>query len=426
MAELILGEVLSYAGDPFAEGPEAARHWSRGGVLVVDGRIAAVGDGSELRAAHPGATVTDMGAALLSAGFVDAHVHYPQTAIIASWGKRLIDWLNLYTFPEEMRFADPAYAQGVADRYLDLTLANGTTSFCTYATIHPASVEAIFGAARNRGSRIWAGKTCMDRNAPDGLRDDAQSAHDDSARLLAQWHGVDRLSYVITPRFSPTSTPDQLAALGALWAANPGCLMQTHLSEQTDEIAWVMGLHPQARDYLDTYEAHGLIGPGALFGHAIHLTARERARLAEADASLIHCPTSNTFIGSGLFDMGLAATHRVGLATDTGGGSSFSMLRTMAAAYEVAQLRGNPLHPAQLWWLATQGSARALRADHLIGNLAPGMEADLIAVDLASTPAIAQATARAGDLWQALFPTIMMGDDRAIRGVWLGGRRAVG
>ena len=217
----------------------------------------------------------------------------------------------------------------------------------------------------------------------------------------------------------------QLAALGALWAGNPTCLMQTHLSEQTDEIAWVKSLYPQARDYLDTYEAHGLLGPGALFGHAIHLEPRERDRLREADASLIHCPTSNTFIGSGLFDMdGLSREgQRIGLATDTGGGSSFSMLRTMAAAYEVAQLRHRALHPAELWWLATQGSARALRAGDRIGNLAPGMEADLVVIDLASTPAIEQATRRAEDLWQQLFPTIMMGDDRAIAEVWIGGKR---
>lgn len=425
MADLILGQVLSFTGDPFVEGREAARHWPRGGVLLEAGRILAVGDADDLRARHPQAHVTDHGSHLISAGFVDAHAHYPQTAIIASWGKRLIDWLNSYTFPEEMRFADPAYAAEVAARYLDLTLANGTTSVCTYCTIHPASVDAIMDAAHARGQRIWAGKTCMDRNAPEGLRDTAQSAHDDSAALLARWHGVDRLSYVITPRFSPTSSPEQLAALGALWAANPDCLMQTHLSEQTDEVAWVRDLFPKARDYLDTYEAHGLLGPGGLYGHAIWLTDREKARLAEVDASLIHCPTSNTFIGSGLFDMaGLrAAGLRLGLATDTGGGSSFSMLRTMAAAYEVAQLRGTALHPAQLWWLATQGSARALRADHLIGNIAPGMEADLVVIDLASTPAIDQATRRADTIWQALFPTIMMGDDRAIVECWVGGVR---
>ena len=423
--QLLTGQVLSFDSDPFVDGPEAARLDTRGGVLIDAGRIVAVGAADALLASHPQASVTDHGRALISAGFVDAHVHYPQTAIIASWGKRLIDWLNTYTFPEETRFADPAYAAEIAARYFDLTLANGTTTVCSYATIHPASVDAFFSAAQARGVRALAGKTCMDRNAPEGLRDTAQSAFDDSARLLAKWHGVDRLSYVITPRFSPTSTPEQLEALGALWAANPGCLMQTHLSEQTDEIAWVKALYPTARDYLDTYEAHGLLGPGGLYGHAIHLTARERDRLREVDASLIHCPTSNTFIGSGLFDMaGLkSAGHRIGLATDTGGGSSFSMLRTMAAAYEVGQLRGTALHPAQLWWLATEGSARALRMDDRIGNIAAGMEADLVVIDLASTPAIAQTAARAGSLWEAVFPTIMMGDDRAIAATYVAGRR---
>ena len=424
MSDLILGQILTFSGDPFTEGLSAVRHLSHGAVLVEAGKLQAVGEADALRAAHPTAKVTDYGRHLISPGFIDAHVHYPQTAIIASWGKRLIDWLNSYTFPEETRFADADYAREVAARYCDLTLAQGTTSFCTYATIHPESVDAIFGAAQARGQRIWAGKTCMDRNAPGGLRDTAQSAHDDSKRLLQAWHGVDRLSYVITPRFSPTSTPEQLSAMGALWAENPGCLMQTHLSEQTDEIAWVKSLFPTARDYLDTYEAHGLLGKGGLYGHAIWLEEREKARLAEVDASLIHCPTSNTFIGSGLFDMaGLkAAGHRVGLATDTGGGSSFSMLRTMAAAYELGQLRGRALHPAELWWLATAGSARALHADHQIGTLAPGMEADLVVIDLASTPAIEQATRRAADIWQAIFPTIMMGDDRAIHATWINGK----
>lgn len=427
MADLLLGQVLSFAGDPFREGVEAARHLTHGGVLLEDGRISAVGPAEALCRAHPQAQVTDYGRHLISAGFVDAHAHYPQTAIIASWGKRLIDWLNLYTFPEEMRFADPDYAALIAERYFDLTLANGTTSVCTYCTIHPASVEAFFAAAARRGQRVWAGKTCMDRNAPEGLRDTAASAYDDSKRLLHRWHGAGRASYVISPRFSPTSTPDQLAAMGALWAEHPDCLMQTHLSEQTDEIAWVRSLYPTARDYLDTYEAHGLLRKGGLYGHAIWLEEREKARLAEVDASLIHCPTSNTFIGSGLFDMGglKAAGHRIGLATDTGGGSSFSMLRTMAAAYEVGQLRGRALHPAELWWLATQGSATSLHADDRIGNIALGMEADLVVIDLASTPAIAQASARAEDIWQAIFPTIMMGDDRATHAVWVGGQKLV-
>jgi guanine deaminase len=424
--KLICGQLIWFEGDPLRQGLGVARHLAHGAVLVNAGRIVARGEAAALRAAHPHVPAIDHGNALISAGFVDAHVHYPQTAIVASWGKRLIDWLNSYTFPEEARFADPAYAAAIADRYLDLVLARGTTTVCTYATIHPASVDAIFAAAQARGLRLFAGKTCMDRNAPENLRDTAQSAYDDSKALLEKWQGTDRLGYVITPRFSPTSTPEQLSALGMLWREYPDCLMQTHLSEQTDEIAWVRDLFPQSRDYLDTYEAQGLLREGAVFGHAIHLTEREKSRLAEAGASVVHCPTSNTFIGSGLFDMTLAQTLPVGLATDTGGGSSFSMLRTMAAAYEVAQLRGQSLHPAQLWWLATMGSARALKADHQIGNIAPGMEADLVVIDLASTPAIAQASARADDLWQAIFPTIMMGDDRAVQCVYVVGQQVMG
>jgi guanine deaminase len=425
-AHLLLGQTLSFTGDPFAEPWDTCvAHHERGGVLVEDGLVRAVGDGAALRAENPGATVADYGRDLILPGFVDAHMHYPQTGIIASWGKRLIDWLNTYTFPEEMRFADPAYAAEVAGRTLDLALAQGTTTLCSFCTIHTESVDAFFEAAQARGMRVVAGRTCMDRDtAPEGLRDTARAAHDESAALIARWHGRGRATYAITPRFSPTSTPAQLEALGALWAANPTCLMQTHLSEQVDEVAWVRRLYPGARDYLDTYEAHGLLGAGGLYGHAIHLEPREIDRLAEVGAAAIHCPTSNTFIGSGLFDLaGLKARElTVGLATDTGGGSSFSMLRTMAAAYEVAQLRGQAIHPAQLLWLATEGSARALHLEGVVGSLRPGAEADLVVLDLASTPAIAQRARRAGDLWEAVFPTLMMGDDRAIRATWVAGR----
>lgn len=427
-AKLILGQTLRFADSPFDVPVEDAALWERrGGVLVEDGRIVALGAADDLRAAHPECEVADYGDCLVAAGFVDAHVHYPQTAIIASWGKRLIDWLNAYTFPEEMRFADRAHADATARRYLDLTLACGTTTVATYCTIHPESVDAIFEAAQARGQRIVAGKTCMDRNAPEGLLDTARSAYDDSRRLLEKWHGTGRASYAVTPRFSPTSTPEQLEALGALWAEFPDCLMQTHLSEQTDEVAWVRELFPEARDYLDTYERFGLLGPGAVYGHAIHLEPRERDRLREADAALVHCPTSNTFIGSGLFEMRdlSALGHRIGLATDTGGGSSFSMLRTMAAAYEIGQLGGFPLHPAQLFWLATVGSARSLRLESSIGNLVKGAEADLVVLDLASTDAIRQRAERAETEWELLFPTIMMGDDRAVRAVWVDGRQVL-
>lgn len=426
---LLLGATLSYSGNPMQRAWEdAVKIDTEGGVLIEDGRIAAVGNGERLRADHPQAEVTRYADALICPGFVDAHVHYPQTAIIASWGKRLIDWLNTYTFPEEMRLSDPAYAGDIAARYLDLTLAHGTTTVASYCTIHPHSADALFQAAEDRGQRIVAGKTCMDRNAPEGLRDTVQSAYDDSKALIERWHGKGRASYAITPRFSPTSTPEQLSALGTLWAEHPTCLMQTHLSEQTDEIEWVRGLFPEARDYLDTYETHGLLGERGLYGHAIHLEPREIDRLAETGGALVHCPTSNTFIGSGLFDMtGLAARGiPLALATDTGGGSSFSMLRTMAAAYEVGQLRGTPLHAAQLIWLATAGSARSLHLQDHVGSLATGMEADITVLSLDSTPAIAQRHAAAKDIWESLFATIMMGDDRAIANVWVAGARRGG
>ncbi|MAY86930.1 MAG: guanine deaminase [Pseudooceanicola sp.] len=421
---LIAGRILSFDAMPEPGAPTDSARVDEA-LALSGGRIVARGTRAEMRAQFPGASLDDQGTRIVMAGFVDAHVHYPQTAIIASWGKRLIDWLNSYTFPEEMRFADPAYAGEIAARYLDLTAANGTTTVCSYGTIHTASVDAFFAEAQKRNQRVVAGKTCMDRDtAPEGLRDTAQSAYDDSRALIDRWQGVGRLGYAITPRFSPTSTPDQLQALGALWAEHPECLMQTHLSEQTDEIDWVLGLYPGARDYLDTYEAYGLLGARGVYGHAIHLEPRERDRLAEVGAALVHCPTSNTFIGSGLFDMGglLAAGQRIGLATDTGGGSSFSMLRTMAAAYEVGQLRGRALHAAELFWLATAGSAQALHLGARIGNAAPGMEADLIALDPGATPALAQRIARAEDIWDELFALIMLGDDRAIAQVWIAGQ----
>jgi guanine deaminase len=425
MKRLILGQTLALTADPFQAPPEdCAAHTSRGAVLTENGLIRAVGEADALRAAHPDAAATDMGDALLLPGLVDCHAHYPQTGVIASWGRRLIDWLNGYTFPEEARFADPAYARAQAELYLDLALASGVTTASLYATVHPGSAEAVFAAAEARGLRLAAGKVLMDRNAPENLRDDPQSAYDDSKALIDRWHGRGRLTYAITPRFAPTSTPEQLEAAGSLRAEHPDCLMQTHLCEQPEEIAWVRELYPDDPDYFGVYQSRGLAGPGAIMGHAIHLTSRERAALAETGTGVAHCPTSNTFIGSGLCDVaGLrAAGIPVGLATDVGGGSSFSMLATMRAAYEVAQLRGTALHPAQLLWLATEGSAQVMRLSGIVGRLAPGAEADLIALDLSATPVLAQRTARAGSVWEALFAAVILGDDRAIRAVWSGGR----
>ncbi len=422
---VLLGQVLTLKNSPFQYAlGDIVQYEHRGAVRICNGKIAEVGSAETVLKGRFDSQIINYGDKLLLAGFVDAHVHYPQTAIIASWGKRLIDWLNTYTFSEEMRFGDSAYAEQQAHAYLDLAVSHGTTSFATYTTIHPESVDAIFEAASRRGIAVAAGKTCMDRNAPAGLCDTAQTAYDDSKALIGKWHGTGRCQYAITPRFSPTSTPEQLSVLGALWREHSDCLMQTHLSEQVEEIDWVKTLYPEARDYLDTYERAGLLGEKALFGHAIHLTEYEKARIKEVGASLIHCPTSNSFIGSGLFDMaGLSASRqRIGLATDTGGGSSFSMLRTMAAAYEIGQLNAGPLHPSELLWIATMGSAQALHLSDEIGSLTAGKYADIAVLDLYSTPAIAQRAGRAEDIWSSLFPTIMMGDDRAVHAVWAAGQ----
>lgn len=424
---LLTGRVLRFHADPFLSPPSKAAEVDEA-ILLIGGRIEEIGDAATLAAAHPDAAQIDYGNKIISAGFIDSHNHYPQTGIIASWGKRLIDWLNTYTFPEEMRFGDAAYAVEVSERYLDLLTANGITSAAAFCTIHPQSVDALFSAADVRGMRLTAGKVMMDRNAPDGLKDTAQSGYDQSKALIDRWAGRGRLSYAITPRFAPTSTPEQLAAAGALWAERPDCAMQTHLSEQTEEIAWMKDLFPDDPDYLAVYQRYGLCGPGAIMGHSIHLTDREVSALRDTGAAVAHCPTSNAFIGSGMCDVtGLrAAGVQVGLATDVGGGSSFSMLATMRSAYEIGQLRGDALHPAQLWWLATAGSAAAMRVGDKIGGLTPGMEADIVILDPDATPVLAQRTQRAEDIWDILFALIILGDDRAIHQTWVNGKELKG
>jgi len=417
---------LHFVGNPFEIGAEGAlRHEPDGAIVFTAGHISALGAADAVLAENPGAEIIDLGRSVIAPGFVDCHVHYPQTGIIASYGAQLLDWLTLYTFPEETRFADVGHARAAARLFFDEQLRNGTTTSCSFCTIHPESVDAFFEEAARRGAFALGGKVMMDCNAPDGLRDTAQSGYDDSKALIGRWHGRGRARYAVSPRFAPTSSRAQLEAASALWREFPQCLMQTHLSENNAEIAWVRTLFPECADYLDVYDRFGLLGPKAVFGHAIHLSGREADRLAEAGASVAHCPTSNHFLGSGECDVtGLSKQGvRVGLATDTGGGSSFSMFQTMKAAYEVAQRRGASLPCAHLWWLTTQGAARALHSDERIGNLAVGLDADAIVFDLDSTPLIAQRVARAENFAEALFAQIILADDRAIRQTWVNGQK---
>ncbi len=422
--KLILGQTLGFNQDPFFGSIQAATAYnSSGAIYIKDGLISDLGNRTELLSKYRDVPTFDYSNYLLTAGMIDSHAHYPQTRIIASWGARLIEWLNTYTFPEEEKFGDIDYARQTAEFYIDTLLKNGITTASTFCTIHPVSVDAIFESALSRGMRIVAGKTCMDRNAPPGLLDTVNSGYDDSKRLLERWHNKDRLSYAISPRFAPTSSAEQLEALGSLWQEYPDCLMQTHLSEQVEEIAWVGSLFPSRKDYLDVYQHFNLLGKRGLYGHCIHLSARELDRLKEVEGKLIHCPTSNLFIGSGLFRTWdrKADGLNVGLATDTGGGSSFSMFRVMASAYEVSQLCGHALHPSQLFWLATVANAQALHMEDTIGNLQIGLEADIIAIDLYSTEVISQRSKDAENIWDKLFPTIMMGNQSAIRNVWVAG-----
>jgi len=424
---IVRGHTIALRHDPFAGDPAGALVTdSDGAVLIEGGRIVEVGHGADLVARHPGVNVAAYPGHFILPGFVDAHVHYPQIGVIASYGRQLIEWLSTYTFPAELAFEDPAHAAAMAELYLDECLRNGITAASVYCTVHPQSAEALFAAAERRGMAMAAGKVLMDRNAPPGLCDTPKRAYDESAALIARWHGKGRARYVVSPRFAITSTPEQLEAAGALWRAHPTTLMQTHIDENAAEIAWVRDLYPAEPDYLGVYERFGLVGPGANFGHAIHLTPRERRRFIETGSGISHCPTSNLFLGSGLCDVhGLSGVGvPIGLGTDVGGGTSFSMFATMRAAYEIAQLRGRSLHPAEALWLATQGGAKVLGMADRIGGLASGHDADLVILDPASTQLLANRMSRVRDVGEALFAQMVLADDRAIRAVYVAGRLA--
>ncbi|PVE45902.1 guanine deaminase [Pararhodobacter aggregans] len=423
MDERILrGRVLRFLRRPEGVGDTAAFElFDDGAVHVRDGLIAWVGDFAQ---APAGIAVTDHRPHLITAGFIDAHIHFPQGQITASWGAQLLDWLNTYTFPAETAFADPAHAARMATAFYDLLLRNGTTTASAFCSVHPASVEAYFAEGQKRGMRMLGGKVLMDRNAPAALLDTPQTAHDDSAALIARWHGRGRALYAISPRFALTSTPAQMEAAGALIAAHPECHVQTHLSENTDEIALACALYPEARGYLDIYDRYGMLGPKALLGHAIHLTEAERDRIAETGSHAVHCPTSNFFLGSGLFDEAALAARGAtsAIATDIGAGMSWSMLRTGGAAYAVAQLQKRSLDPFTAFWWITRGNAEVLGLADRIGTLQPGSEADLVVLNSHATPDLALRMEAARDLKDELFALLILGDDRVVAETYVAGK----
>lgn len=403
--------------------PEAVEHYPDGLLVVEDGLVLAIGAYADLAPRFADVPVEAL-PGLLVPGFVDAHVHYPQVERIASHGAQLLEWLTTHIFPAEAAFADRAHADGVAAFFLDELLRNGTTSALVFSTVHAASVDALFEAALARDMRIVSGKVLMDLGPP-GLCDTVADGRAETEALIARWRGRGRLGYAVTPRFALTSSNEQLADAGALLEAHPEVLLHTHLAENHDEIAAVGTRFPDARDYLDVYDHFGLVGPRSVFAHCIHMSDPAMARMAEAGAGIAFCPTSNLFLGSGLFDLAQADRHGVkaGVGTDIGAGTSLSLLHTLGEAYKTCQMRGAALDPFRALHLATTGGARVMGIADRVGALQPGQEADFVLLDPAATPLLARRTTGAS-LHDRLFALQVLGDDRAVAATYLRGRRA--
>jgi guanine deaminase len=424
----VRGRLVWFADDPFAAGARALRHEADGIVVTANEHITMVGSAAEvLPLLPPDCRVDHYPGCLISPGFIDTHVHYAQTGIIGAHGTQLLDWLDRYAFPAELEMRDRAKADAMARVFCDELIRNGTTTALVFCTVFPESVDALFEEAARRNLRIIAGKVLMDRHAPAALLDTPRSSYDQSKALLKKWHGRGRASYAITPRFAPTSTAEQLELAGALWAEHPETYVHSHLSENAAECAWVRELFPDHERYLDVYEAFGLTGRRAVFAHGVHLEDEDFALCHHTGTALAHCPTSNLFLGSGLFNLGLATREdrrvRVGLGTDVGAGTSFSMLATLNEAYKVAQLTGSMLDGVRGWYLATRGGADALDLGGKIGSLEPGCEADMIVIDPAATPLLKLRSERCQSIEELLFVLMTLGDDRAIRATYVAGTK---
>ncbi len=410
--------ILDFIHDPsVSSATQSYRYFEDGLLLVEQGRVVACADYASLSAQLRDAIeVVDYRGRLIMPGFIDTHLHYAQTDIIASHGEQLLDWLERYTFPMEDRFSDSAVARETADFFIQELLRNGTTSALVFATVHVQSVDAVFEAALAQGMRLISGKVMMDRNAPDYLCDSAQQSYDDSRALIEKWHGHERLLYAVTPRFAPTSSERQLHLAQQLLNEFPDVYLQSHVAENKSEVEWVKSLFPWSRSYLDVYDHFGLLGDRSLYAHCIYLDDDDRHRLVSSGTSVAFCPSSNLFLGSGLFDMQAARDHglMLSLGSDVGAGSSFSLLRTAADGYRVCQLGGFNLSPLQAFYLLTLGAARALYLEHELGNFEVGKEADFVVIDWQPTPLMRRRMARSESLEDRLFVLMLLGDERNI------------
>ncbi len=426
MQQAFRASIFHCLADPGPHAEHSAVEYIEDGLLVIEGgAVAQLGPAEELLPGlADGTPLEDLSGKLIVPGLIDCHVHYSQVDIIASYGEQLLDWLNRYAYPAEARFADADHARSVANFFLDELLRNGTTTALVFATVFPQSVDAIFAAAEERNMRLIAGKVLMDRLCPDELRDNAETGYADSKALIERWHGKGRLGYAITPRFALTSTEEQLEAAGRLAAEYPDTWVHTHLAENQEEVDQIAEQFPWSRSYLDVYDHFGLLRNRSMFAHCLHLDATDRALMAEKGGAGAFCPTSNLFLGSGLFDLQsmVDAGIGVGLATDVGGGTSLSLLRTMSEAYKILHLQGQSLPASRAFYLATLGAAEALGLDDYIGNLAVGKEADFIVLDSDGSNITARRARAATSIDELLFSLIFLGDDRNIAATYLQGK----
>ena len=426
MQRAFRASIFHCLGDPGPHAERSAVEYIEDGLLVIeDGAIARHGPAEELLSSlADGTPLEDLSGKLIVPGLIDCHVHYSQLDIIASYGEQLLDWLNRYAYPAEERFVDADHARAVADFFLDELLQNGTTTALVFTTVFPQSVDAIFAAAEERNMRLIAGKVLMDRLCPEELRDDAETGYRDSKALIERWHGKGRLGYAITPRFALTSTEEQLGAAGRLAAEYPDTWIHTHLAETQDEVDQIAKQFPWSRSYLDVYDHFGLVRSRSMFAHCLHLDDADRTLMAENNAAGAFCPTSNLFLGSGLFDLQsmVDAGINVGLATDVGGGTSLSLLRTMNEAYKILHLQAQSLPASRALYLATLGAAEALGLDDCIGNFATGKEADFIVLDTGGSRITARRAQAATSIDELLFSLIFLGDDRNIAATYLQGK----
>ncbi|MGO4622680.1 guanine deaminase [Ensifer sp. 2TAB8] len=427
---LIRGRLLSFHRAPMSIDDSGAYSYeSDGALLVAGGEIIASGGYVAVKAGAPGEVVEiDHRPHLIVPGFIDTHLHFPQMQVMASYAANLLEWLNTYTFPEECRFVESAHATRIATRFFDEMVRHGTTTATAYCSVHKASADAFFAEALRRDMRMIAGKVMMDRNAPQGLLDTPQMGYDETRAVIREWHGKGRNHVAITPRFAITSTPEQMDVAKSLVHEFPDLHLQTHLSENRDEIAFTCELYPEAKDYTDVYAHYGLLGRKSLFGHCIHLSEREADAMSETGSVAVFCPTSNLFLGSGLFPLRALNRRekpvRTSVASDIGGGTSYSMLKTLDEAYKILQLQGERLNPFDSFFMMTRGNAEALSLVDRIGTLESGTDADFIVLDMAATPAMALRAEVVNSLADELFLLQTMGDDRAIVETYVAGRPA--